>query len=103
MPGFVAIRGVASAAIAAPGIALAADLSSAGGESQQMGLTAMGFGLGITLGPLVAGLLAVYSFELPFRIGAGMCLVAVWVVVRIVPETVVRRRPSAAAEALPGD
>ncbi len=103
LTGFTALQGVASAAIAAPGFALAGDLSSAGGESQQMGLMAMGFGLGIALGPLVAGLLAVYSFELPFLIGAGMCLVAVWVVVRFVPETVVRRRPSAAVEALPGD
>jgi MFS family permease len=103
LTGLTAIQGLASAAIAAPGFALAGDLSKDGEESQQMGLMAMGFGLGIALGPLIAGLLAVYSFELPFVVGAVMCLLAVWVVVRFVPETVVRGQPTAATQPWPGD
>jgi MFS family permease len=43
---------------------LAADLSKGGGEGRQMSIITMGFGLGIALGPLIAGILAVYSSEL---------------------------------------
>ena len=93
-----ALQGVASAAIAAPGFALAADLSHAGGEGQQMGMMAMGFGFGIALGPLLAGAVAIYSFELPFLLGGLLCLVGAFIVYRFVPETVLggqrRAQPS---------
>jgi MFS family permease len=88
---FVGIRvfqGLASAAIAAPAFALAADLSKAGGEGRQMSLITMGFGLGIAFGPLMAGILAVPSFVLPFMIGGVLTLLAAWIVYRYVPETV---------------
>jgi MFS family permease len=88
LAGLTALQGLASAAIAAPGFALAGDLSRAGGEGQQMGLMAMGFGFGIALGPLIAGAVAIYSFELPFLIGGALCLAGAWVVNRLVPETV---------------
>jgi hypothetical protein len=39
----------------------------------------------------MAGVLAVYSFELPFLIAAAMSLVGAWVVQRNVPETVFRQ------------
>jgi MFS family permease len=85
------VQGLAAAAIAAPAFALAADLSRAGGEGRQMGIITMSFGLGIAIGPLIAGVLAVYSFELPFVIGGLMCLAGAAVVLRYVPETVPRR------------
>jgi MFS family permease len=85
-------QGMASAAIAAPAFALAADLSEAGGEGRQMSIITMGFGLGIALGPLLAGVLAVSSFELPFLIGGVMSLAGAWIVYHYVPETVHRRR-----------
>ena len=85
-------QGLASAAIAAPAFALAADLSKAGGEGRQMSIITMGFGLGIALGPLLAGVLAVSSFELPFLIGGVMSLAGAWVVYHYVPETVHRKR-----------
>jgi len=85
-------QGLASAAIAAPAFALAADLSKAGGEGRQMSIITMGFGLGIALGPLLAGVLAVSSFELPFLIGGVMSLAGAWIVYHYVPETVHRRR-----------
>ena len=84
-------QGLASAGIAAPAFALAADLARGGGEGRQMSIITMGFGLGIALGPLIAGVLAVTSFELPFFIGGLMSLVGAWIVHRYVPESIHRR------------
>jgi MFS family permease len=89
--GLRTIQGIGSAGIAAPAMALAADLSTSGGEGRQMSITTMGFGLGISVGPLIAGILAVFSFRLPFVIVGIMLLIAVWIVHRYMPETVVRR------------
>jgi MFS family permease len=88
LTGLRLLQGLASAAVAAPAFALAADLSKAGGEGRQMSIITMGFGLGIALGPLLAGVLAVSSFELPFLIGGLMSLAGVWIVNRYVPESV---------------
>ncbi|MEJ2683200.1 MAG: MFS transporter [Candidatus Sulfobium sp.] len=90
--GLRVVQGIGSAGIAAPAMALAADLSKAGGEGRQMSITTMGFGLGISVGPLLAGVLAVFSWRLPFIIVGIMLLAGVWVIHRYVPETVVRRR-----------
>lgn len=88
LTGLRAVQGLASAAIAAPAFALAGDLSKTGGEGQQMSLLAMGFGMGIAIGPLIAGVLAVLTFELPFLVGGVMSAVGAWIVHRYVPETV---------------
>ena len=85
------LQGIASAGIAAPAFALAADLAAAGREGQQMSLVTMGFGLGIALGPLIAGLLSPVFFELPFIVGGLLSLAGIWAVYRYVPETVERR------------
>jgi MFS family permease len=45
-----------SAAIAAPAFAVAGGLSTEGGQGRQMSLVTIGFGLGIAMGPLLAGL-----------------------------------------------
>lgn len=92
LTGMRVFQGVGAAAIAAPAFALAADLSSSGGEGRQMSILTTGFGLGIALGPLIAGLLAVFFFELPFLVGGALSLVGAWVVFRYVPETVHRDR-----------
>jgi MFS family permease len=89
--GLRTIQGIGSAGIAAPAMALAADLSTSGGEGRQMSMTTMGFGLGISAGPLLAGILAVFSFRLPFIIVGIALLIAAWIVYRYMPETVVRR------------
>lgn len=83
------IQGLASAGIAAPAFAIAADMAQAGGEGRQMSLITMGFGLGVALGPLLAGVLAVYSFTLPFVIGGLICLPGAWIIQHYVPETVI--------------
>lgn len=81
-------QGLASAAVAAPAFALAGDLSRVGGEGRQFAVLTMGFGLGIATGPLLAGLLAVVSFEAPFVVGGVASLVVAGAVYRMVPETV---------------
>ena len=86
--GLRVLQGIASAGIAAPAFALAADLAAAGSEGQQMSLITMGFGLGIALGPLIAGLLSPVFFELPFIVGGVLSLAGIWAVYCYVPETV---------------
>jgi len=93
LTGLRLIQGLASAGIAAPSFALAADLAGTGTEGRQMSIVTMSFGLGIAAGPLIAGILAVVSFELPFLIGGVLSLIAAWVVYHFVPETVRRHRP----------
>ncbi len=89
------LQGLASAAIAAPAFAMAAELSTEGGRGRQLSIVTMGFSLGIAVGPLLAGILAVASFELPFLVGGALALLGAAVVWRFVPETVRRngRRP----------
>jgi len=82
------LQGIGSAAVAAPAFAVAADLAQAGGEGRQMSIITMGFGLGIAIGPLLAGVLAVYSFVLPFIAGGIFSLFGAWAVYQYVPETV---------------
>ncbi len=82
------VQGIAAAEIAAPAFAIVADLSTSGGEGRQMSIITMGFGLGIAVGPLMAGFLGVIFFELPFYVGGFMCLVAAFIVYKIMPETI---------------
>jgi MFS family permease len=86
LTGARAFQGFATAAIAAPAFALAGDISIEGGEGQQMSVLAMGFGLGIAVGPIIAGSLSVIQFELPFLVGAVLCLFGAWIVYNYVPE-----------------
>lgn len=90
LTGIRLFQGLATAAIAAPAFALAADLATEGREARQMSLLTTGFALGIAVGPLLAGVLAVVSFELPFWVGGALALAVTAVVWRKVPETVVR-------------
>jgi len=82
------IQGFASAGVAAPAFAIAGDMAQEGGEGRQMSFITTGFGLGVALGPLLAGILAVHSFTLPFAIGGLICLPGAWVIHHYVPETV---------------
>ena len=82
------VQGFAAAAIAAPAFAVAADLSRSGGEGRQMSLVTTGFGLGLATGPLIAGFLSVFFFELPFITVGVMTLIGAWIVYRYLPETI---------------
>ena len=94
------VQGIATAAIAAPAFALAGDLSERGTQGRQLSVVTTGFGLGIALGPLIAGFLIVYGFEAPFLVGAALALLGAWVVYRYVPETV-EREPGARSSRWP--
>jgi MFS family permease len=85
------VQGVASAAIVAPAIAYAGDITQegeGGQEGRQMSTVTIGFGLGIALGPLMAGVLALVFFELPFLASGFLCLVGAWIAWRWMIETV---------------
>jgi MFS family permease len=84
------LQGIASSAIAAPAFAVAADLSALGEEGKQMSIATAGFGLGIAVGPLIAGVLVLSAFDLPFLVGGGLSLLGAWIVYRYVPETIQR-------------
>jgi MFS family permease len=86
--GLRVLQGMSSGAIATPSYALVADLSPPEQRGRQMSTISMGFGLGATIGPLLAGFLAAIHFEIPFIIGGLLSLVGAWVVYRRVPETV---------------
>ena len=86
---FTAVRvlqGIASAAIAAPAFALAADFSHSEGAGRQMSIVTMGFGLGVALGPLLTGALAIYDFLLPFIIAGIITIISAVFISRYVPD-----------------
>jgi len=85
------LQGVGMAGISAPIFALAADKSNTGRSGTQMSIVTMSFGLGIALGPVLAGFLAgFWTFESPFLIGGVLCLLAAWLMGQFVTETVQR-------------
>ncbi len=82
-------QGVITAFIAAPGFALASDLAKKGGEGKEMSYVTMGFGLGMGVGPLIAGALGGYlGFEVPFYVVGAMSLLAAWMVARWAEESI---------------
>jgi MFS family permease len=83
------VQGVATACIAAPAFALASDLARKGGEGREMSFVTMGFGLGMGVGPLIAGALGGYlGFEVPFYVVGVLALVAAWMVGRWAEESI---------------
>ncbi|MGA7978957.1 MAG: MFS transporter [Chromatiaceae bacterium] len=73
------LQGIAAAAIVAPGLAYAGDVAEAdtnGRHGRLMSIVTTGFGFGLAFAPLLAGALAMHSFELPFAVAGGLCLLA---------------------------
>lgn len=88
------IQGIAAAAIVAPALAFAGDVAHGdkqGRQGQQMSIVTMGFGLGIACGPLLAGVLSIVSFELPFLVAGVMSLAGAVLVYLFMSETVNKR------------
>lgn len=83
------VQGVALAAVASPAFALAGDLAREGSEGQEMSFVAMGFGLGLGAGPLVAGSLAGYlGFAVPFWVVGVASVAAAYTVWRYAEESI---------------
>jgi MFS family permease len=72
---------------AAPAFAMAGDLSDPGQEGRKASIVTMGFGLGIAVGPLIAGFLAAVDIHLPFYIGGALLACAALGVLRFAEET----------------
>ncbi len=78
---FVAVRliqGMAAAGIAVSALAYAGDMAQAQGsgrQGRQVSVVTIGFGLGIAIGPLLAGILGAIFFQLPFWVEGALCLV----------------------------
>ncbi len=89
--GWRVMQGIAAAALAAPTFALAADLAHSGREGRQTAIATMGFTMGIAVGPLLAGWLVRYNFELPFLVSAGLCIGSAGLIGFFVPETARQR------------
>jgi MFS family permease len=83
------LQGVATACIAAPAFALAGDLARKGGEGREMSFVSMGFGLGMGVGPLIAGALGGYlGFQVPFYVVGLASLVGAWIVGKWAKESI---------------
>jgi MFS family permease len=83
--GLRVLQGIASAAIAAPVFALAADMTQTGAEGRHMSIVTMGFGFGIAAGTLIGGVGSLVSFQFPFIIGGALTLIAAALVYWLVP------------------
>ena len=76
LPLMMFAAGVTSAAVTVPALASGADLASPGMVGQQMSLFPMASGIGMVVGPLLAGFAAAYlGFAAPFYICSGLMLV----------------------------
>lgn len=85
------LQGVATAGVAAPAFALAGDQARKGGEGREMAFVTMGFGLGLGVGPLLAGGLAGYvGFRVPFYVVGGFAVVAAGLVWLWAQESIAR-------------
>jgi MFS family permease len=86
--GLQLLQGLGAASIAAPAFAMAGDLSEPGREGRTASIVTMGFGLGIAVGPLIAGFLGALDIHLPFYIGAALLASAALGILRFARETV---------------
>ena len=86
MVGARLLQGVSAAAVFAPALALAGDLSREGQSGAQLSVLTMAFGLGISFGQISAGYLIRYGFVTPFAFGALLAAGTVFLVRSQVPE-----------------
>ena len=68
-------QGVAVTLVYTPALALAGDLAGTGGTAGRLATVTTAYGLGVAVGPIVAGALVGYGFATPFVVGAalGVC------------------------------
>ena len=74
-------QGIAGAMVFAPALALAGDLARRGQSGLQLSILTMAFGIGLSIGQLMAGFLVGYGYLTPFATGSALALlstVLVW-------------------------
>lgn len=85
--GALILQGLATAGVGPAGYALAADLAPRGSEARQLSVLTTAFGVGLTIGPVMTGLLAGFLFfELPFIISSVLAVVCFLAVLFTVSE-----------------
>ena len=82
-----ALQGVSASMVFAPALALAGDLAEKGQAGSQLSLLTMAFGIGISIGSLLAGYTVRFGYLTPFAVGAFMAAVGVFIVSTQVPKT----------------
>ncbi len=82
-----AVQGLAGAAVFAPSIALAGDLTREGESGTNLSVLTLGFGAGLVGGPLFSGFFIRYGYAAPFVAGAILGVAALAIVHREVEET----------------
>jgi multidrug resistance protein len=92
------VGGFLSSSVLPAGQAIAADLTPPQERGAVMGLLGAGFGVGFLVGPAIGGALAFAGPHAPFFVAAGVSVLALPVVLRLVREPPVddRRRKAAA-------
>jgi MFS family permease len=83
-------QGVAAAAVFAPALTLAGDLTRMGESGTKLSVLTMAFGFGLALGPMAAGYLVRFGFVTPFALGSVLAACGLVLVYTQVEETVVR-------------
>lgn len=89
------LQGIASAGIVVSSLAYAGDLAEfqgSGRQGRQASIVTVGFGLGIAIGPLLAGFLAAIFFQLPFWVDGTLCFLGSIAVFFCMSETVRKKR-----------
>lgn len=89
------LAGILSSATLPTAMAVISDTTSQEERAKGMGLLGAAFGLGAIFGPFVGGVLGDIALRLPFFVTAGLSLVTLALVWRLLPETL---RPDRKAE-----
>lgn len=82
-----AVSGILSSATFTTSMAFVSDVTTEEDRANGLGILGSAMGLGVIIGPGVGGLLGTESLSLPFFISAGLSLVAAFMVLLILPES----------------
>jgi DHA1 family multidrug resistance protein-like MFS transporter len=91
--------GVLSSAVMPTSMAYLSDNLPENERSGAMGKLGAAVGLGVVLGPLIAGFLAINSLSLPFFVGSGLAVLAMLLIYVLLPESHLAQSQATATEA----
>jgi MFS transporter, DHA1 family, multidrug resistance protein len=91
--------GVLSSAVMPTSMAYLSDNLPENERSGAMGKLGAAVGLGVVLGPLIAGFLAINSLSLPFFVGSGLAVLAMLLIYVLLPESHLAQSQTTATEA----